>query len=257
MMRLRSHSHHPAATAAALLTWSAVGFCGVYWASQVLASPASTPEAVQTLPAMQKGEATNPEALAQALGGHPASAQTPAPVTSRWFVKGVVATPDGQGAAVMTDGTQPPRVYRAGAVLADGTRVLRIERDGVVILRADLAQEMKLMVPSPSVSTAGAQTDASAPAAPAAPAAASTAQTSSRPQIERTPPPPGTVPTVATAAGEAAAQMKPLSEEEMQNLRQVLEEERAKALTAPGAPGFFVRSGFGPLIPPAAQSAQQ
>jgi len=254
MMRLRSHSHHPAATAAALLTWSAVGFCGVYWASQVLASPASTPEAVQTLPAMQKGEATNPEALAQALGGHPASAQTPAPVTSRWFVKGVVATPDGQGAAVMTDGTQPPRVYRAGAVLADGTRVLRIERDGVVILRADLAQEMKLMVPSPSVSTAGAQTDASAPAAPAA---ASTAQTSSRPQIERTPPPPGTVPTVATAAGEAAAQMKPLSEGEMQNLRQALEEERAKALTAPGAPGFFVRSGMGPLVPPSAQPAQR
>jgi len=249
-MRLFARPRHPVAAAAALLTWSAVGFCGVYWTSQVLASPAPAPEAVQPLPAAQK-EAADREVLARAPGAHPASAQTPAPATSRWSVKGVVATPDGQGAAVMTDGSQPPRVYRAGAVLADGTRVLRIERDGVVILHAGLAQEMKLMVPShSSVSTTGAQTDASAPAVPAA---AATTQTSNRPQIERTPPPPGTVPTVATAAGEAAAQMKPPSEEEVQNLRQALEEEKAKALTAPGAPGFFVRSGFGPLVPPAAQ----
>jgi general secretion pathway protein C len=95
------------------VVWGVVAASAVYWGMKL--SSASTPANVA--PAVRTSPPPDTAAIARLLGATPAG-QSAAPVaslSSRFQLLGVVAGPDGGGAALLAVDGKPARPYRVGA----------------------------------------------------------------------------------------------------------------------------------------------
>lgn len=119
---------------AAVLLWLAAGLCLGYWLMQALGRTPLTPVAAPAL-AIPSPDAAG---LARVLGAAaPASAaagpNTPAPLSSRFQLLGVVAAgqTEGEGAALIAVDGGAPKPYRVGAELEGGLRLQSVQRRSV------------------------------------------------------------------------------------------------------------------------------
>jgi general secretion pathway protein C len=117
---------------AAGVFWLAAGLSAGYWVLQAWGRAPVTPvpAASSTLPTVDNGS------VARALGAMPAARQAasqPAPVASRYALKGVVAVGTQRGAALIAIDGKPPLPYRVGAAL-----------EGGLVLQAVTGEEVRL-----------------------------------------------------------------------------------------------------------------
>lgn len=105
--------------------WGLVAASAVYWATKLGSGPALVPAA----PAARSAPPPDPAAVARLLGSTPAAAAA-APVaslSSRFQLLGVVAEPDGGGAALLVVDGKPAKPYRAGAQVDESLVLKSIE----------------------------------------------------------------------------------------------------------------------------------
>jgi general secretion pathway protein C len=102
-----------AVAGATFVVWGLVAASAAYWAMKLGSAGTSAPVA----PIARTAPAADPAATARLLGATAAAASA-APVaslSSRFNLQGVVAEPDGGGAALIAVDGKPPKPYRVGA----------------------------------------------------------------------------------------------------------------------------------------------
>lgn len=111
-----------AVAAATFAVWGLVAATAVYWGMKLSSAGSSAPVA----PIARSAPVPDPAATARLLGATPAAAATSqvASLSSRFSLQGVVAEPDGGGAALIAVDGKPPKPYRVGAPV-DETLVLK------------------------------------------------------------------------------------------------------------------------------------
>ncbi|HUR88483.1 MAG TPA: type II secretion system protein N [Ramlibacter sp.] len=102
-----------AVAASTFLVWGGVAASAVYWGMK-LSSGADTSSVA---PAVRTAPPPDPAAIARLLGSSPvaAAAAPVASLSSRFQLLGVVAGPEGAGAALIAVDGKPPKPYRVGA----------------------------------------------------------------------------------------------------------------------------------------------
>jgi len=115
-----------------LLVWGLVAASAVYWGVKLSSGGRSVPVA----PAARSAPPADPAAVARLLGSSPVAAPVVS-AASRYQLLGVVAEPDGGGAALLAVDGKPPKPYRAGAQV-DETLVLRSIEPRRVTLAASM-----------------------------------------------------------------------------------------------------------------------
>jgi general secretion pathway protein C len=125
-----------AVVAGTFVLWGLVAASAVYWGLKLSSASRSAPAA----PVARTAPPPDPAVVAKLLGASPAAATaTPvASLSSRFQLIGVVAGPDGGGAALIAVDGKPPKPYRVGAPV-DESLVLR----AVEPRRATLAPSMQ------------------------------------------------------------------------------------------------------------------
>jgi general secretion pathway protein C len=107
-----------AVAAGTFVLWGLAAASAVFWGVKLSSSASSGPIA----PTAPNAPASDPVAIARVLGATP-STPTAAPVASlasRFSLQGIVAEPDGGGAALISVDGKPPRPYRVGATVDEG-----------------------------------------------------------------------------------------------------------------------------------------
>jgi general secretion pathway protein C len=107
-----------AVAAGTFVLWGLVAASAVYWGMKLSSISTSGPAA----PPAPGAPPSDPSAVARLLGAAPSTAG-PAPVASlasRLALLGVVAEPDGGGAALISVDGKPPKPYRVGALVDEG-----------------------------------------------------------------------------------------------------------------------------------------
>lgn len=115
--------------------WGLVAASAVYWGMKL----SNTLGVVPIAPAARTTPPPDSAAIARLLGSAPATAAA-APVaslSSRFQLLGVVADPDGRGAALIAVDGKPPKPYRVGAPVDD-----RLVLQSVGARRATLSESM-------------------------------------------------------------------------------------------------------------------
>ena len=117
------------------LVWGLVAATAVYWAMKLSNTSSVTPVA----PAARTTAPPDAAAIARLLGSAPAAAAAApaASLSSRFQLLGVVADPDGRGAALIAVDGKPPKPYRVGAPVDE-----RLVLQSVAARRATLAESM-------------------------------------------------------------------------------------------------------------------
>jgi general secretion pathway protein C len=127
-----SHGRTPWPTVAAGVLWLAAGLSAGYWVLQAWGrAPVTAVPATSMAP-----PSVDTNSVARALGAMPVAQlaeAAPAPVASRYALKGVVAVGTQRGAALIAVDGQPPLPYRVGAAL-----------EGGMVLQAVTGQEVRL-----------------------------------------------------------------------------------------------------------------
>ena len=118
-----------------LVVWGLVAASAVYWGTKLSSGGGSPP----VPPAARSVPPPDPAAVARLLGSSPVAAAAPvASVSSRFQLLGVVAEPDGGGAALLVVDGKPPKPYRAGAQVDESLVLQTVEPR-----RVTLATSMK------------------------------------------------------------------------------------------------------------------
>lgn len=107
-----------AVAAGTFVLWGLAAASAVYWGMKLSSSTGSGALA----PPAPNAPGSDPAAIGRVLGAT-ASAPTAAPVaslSSRFALLGIVAEPDGGGAALISVDGKPPRPYRVGAMVDEG-----------------------------------------------------------------------------------------------------------------------------------------
>ena len=117
------------------VVWGLVAATAVYWGMKLSSTSVVAPIA----PAARTTPPPDSAAIARLLGSAPAAtaAAPAASLSSRFQLLGVVADPDGRGAALIAVDGKPPRPYRVGAPV-DEHLVLQ----SVAARRATLGESM-------------------------------------------------------------------------------------------------------------------
>ncbi len=141
---------------ATLLVWLAVGLSVGAWALQWLGRP--TPVA---LPAQAAAApSTDPQAVLTAVRGTTVAAVAPTETVGAWQLLGVVSTPDGRGAALLSRNGERARPVMVGQALPDGGLVLQGISGREVRLgpqaQGPATQTLRLHTPAPGASPAPA-----------------------------------------------------------------------------------------------------
>ena len=116
-----------------LLVWGLAAGSAVYWGMKLSSGGRSVPVA----PPARSAPPADPAAVARLLGSTPVAAAPVVSPSSRFQLLGVVAEPDGGGAALLAVDGKPPKPYRAGAQV-DESLVLRSIEPRRVTLAASM-----------------------------------------------------------------------------------------------------------------------
>ncbi|MEJ6021068.1 type II secretion system protein N [Ramlibacter sp. PS4R-6] len=101
-----------AVAGATFVVWGLVAASAVYWGMKLSSAGSGSPVA----PIARSAAVPDPAATARLLGAAPGAAAAPiASLSSRFALQGVVAEPDGGGAALIAVDGKPPKPYRVGA----------------------------------------------------------------------------------------------------------------------------------------------
>ena len=120
-----------AVAAGTFVLWGLAAASAVYWGMKLGNAGASGPIA----PPAPSAPPSDPAAIARLLGSSPAAA-TAAPVaslSSRFSLLGVVADPDGGGAALLSVDGKPPKPYRVGSAVDEGLVLQSVQPRRAVI----------------------------------------------------------------------------------------------------------------------------
>ena len=150
---------------ATLLVWLAVGLSAGAWALRWLGRPAPVALPAQAAPA----PSVEPQAVLTAVRSTTAAAQEPTEAVGAWQLLGVVSTPDGRGAALLSRNGERARPVVVGQALPDGGLVLQGISGREVRLgpqaQGPTTQTLRLPTPTP-----GVQAGSTGPTPPAGPA---------------------------------------------------------------------------------------
>ena len=112
-----------AVAASTFVVWGVVAATAVYWGMKLSSGSGSTPAA----PAVRGAPPPDPAAIARLLGSAPAAAAPVASLSSRFQLLGVVAGPDGGGAALIAVDGKPPKPYHVGAKVDESLVLQSVE----------------------------------------------------------------------------------------------------------------------------------
>lgn len=134
----------PAGTA--LLLWAAAaGTLTLWWLHRPHAP--SAPVAQASVPPASADRPV-PGAIERALGHRSATPAAAAPeIQKRFQLLGVIASPSGQGSALLRIDGQPPRAFVAGQDVGEGWRLQSVRRDAAVLHNAASTQLLELPGP--------------------------------------------------------------------------------------------------------------
>lgn len=116
---------------AAVLLWLAAGLCFGYWVMQALGRTPLTPVAAPAVAIPSPDAAGLARVLGAAAPASSAAPNTPAPLSSRFQLLGVVAAGQAEGAALIAVDGGAPKPYRVGAELEGGLRLESVQRRAV------------------------------------------------------------------------------------------------------------------------------
>jgi general secretion pathway protein C len=112
-----------AVAAATFAVWGLVAASAVYWGMKLSSGAGTAPPA----PPARIAPATDPVAIARLLGSAPTAAAPAPALSSRFSLQGVVAGPDGAGAALIAVDGKPPKPFRVGASIEEGLVLQSVE----------------------------------------------------------------------------------------------------------------------------------
>jgi general secretion pathway protein C len=105
-----------AVAGATFVVWGLVAASAVYWGMKLSSGGRIVPAA----PPARSVPPTDPAAIARILGSTPAAPAAAPALSSRFSLQGVVAGPEGGGAALIAVDGKPPKPFRVGANIDEG-----------------------------------------------------------------------------------------------------------------------------------------
>lgn len=112
-----------AVAGATFVVWGLVAASAVYWGLKLSSAGTSAPVA----PIARTVAAPDPAATARLLGATATANAPVASLSSRFSLQGIVAEPDGGGAALIAVDGKPPKPYRVGAPIDESLVLQSVE----------------------------------------------------------------------------------------------------------------------------------